>query len=131
MFSLSYQSFSGIKQNACTCNFDDIVCKSIILNLFTHFIGQMISFLTWYVFVFTVMNGGGGRVSAKIQQLLNTLKVCLAFFCTPTIQDEFCLLFEQKSQFWPKVRNSDFALLCQHETLYIACNYTCKLAKNH
>ena len=38
------------------------------------------------------------------------------------IQDELYLLFEQKSQFWRKFSNSNFAPLCQHETLHTKVN---------
>ena len=44
------------------------------------------------------------------------------------IQHEFYLLFKQKSEFWPKCRNSGSKFFCQHETSHTTC-YTYKLFK--
>ena len=46
-----------------------------------------------------------------------------------TFLDEFYLLLEQRSEFWPKFRNSGSMFLCRDETSHTTC-YTRRLPKH-
>ena len=49
------------------------------------------------------------------------LSMCTKHIYKVEFQEEFYLLFDRKSEFWTKFRNSGSTCLCQHETSHTIC----------